>query len=156
MIRILSFFTASLESTISPLFPRRRQQLLDLLGEILEDVPPLPGCADILEAWMEEFGSCGFVLGNIALFILGFSLMAAVDILILRWNSLGLSAILGALSGFYQLLKFRLSRHRPISVLMALFLLYWLISGFQWSVAFFILILFTNIVAFTNAGGRKC
>lgn len=156
MIRTLTFFTASLRSTITPLFPRRRQQLLELLEEIMGDAPPDPGCADILEAWLEEFGSCGFVLGNLALFLVGFVLMAAVDAVILHWGSLWLSTVLGALSGIYELLKFRLSRHRSLSALMLLFLLYWLISGFQWSMAFLILVLFTNIIAYSNAGGRKC
>lgn len=156
MIRVLSFFMASLQSSLAPFVPRRRQQLFALLEEILEDPPPDPCCADILQAWLEEFGSCGFVLGNIALFALGLILMAAVDALILHWSSPLLSNILGFFSGTYALFKFRFSKSRVLSGLIFIFLLYWLISGFQWSIAFLILVSFANIVAYSNAGGQKC
>lgn len=156
MIRILSFFTVSLQSSLTPFIPRRRQQLFTLLEEVLENPPPDPSCADILQGWLEGFGSCGFVLGNIALFALGFILMAIVDAMILHWNSFLLSSILGFFSGIYALFKFRLTRSRTLSAMTVLFLLYWLISGFQWSIAFLILVFLTNIIAYSKAGGQKC
>lgn len=157
MVNLFSLFLASLRSTISQFIPSRRHQLIELLEQITEDVPPNPGCADILEAWMEEFGSCGFVLGNVSLFLLGFVLMAAVDLILLRWNSVGLSVFLGSVSAFYSLAKFRFSRSsRAINFLILLFLAFWLISGFQWVIAFLTLALFTNIVAFSKAGGFQC
>lgn len=155
MVSKLSLFTGSLFYPFPHLFPHRRQQLMELLEEVAEDVPVAPCCEDILEIWVEEFGISGLLLGNAALFALGLVLMIGADLLIRRWNSSGLSLLIGSISTAYCLFKFR-SGKAIVNLLILLLCLYWLISGFWWSIAFVFLVYFTNMGVRYARGGNLC
>lgn len=151
---MVSKFSLFITTLLSP-FPHRKQQLIELLEEITEDVPATPCCEDILELWAEEFGASGLVLGNIALFLAGFLLMVAVDLFLYRWNSGTISTILRSVSVLYCFFKFR--SHLPsTALLILLFTAFWALCGFWWSIAFVFLVYFTNMGAMYAKGGSLC
>lgn len=153
MIGKISLFWTSLFYPI--VLPHRRQQLMELFEEICEDVPAHPCCQDILELWLEGYGPEGLLLGNVALFGLGLLLMVGVDLFLRRYGCPTLALVLGAFSSLFCLAKFR-TRAPATYLLIGLFALYWLLSGFWWSVAFLFLIYFTNMGLRYGRGGRKC
>lgn len=153
MIGKFSLFLTSLFYPV--LLPHRRQQLIELLEDVCQDICSEPCCQDILELWLEEFGTAGLMLGNVALFGLGLILTIAVDLILHRSGSPILSLILGTVSTLFCLAKFH-TRQPAISLLIVLFGLYWLLSGFWWSIAFLFLIYFTNMGLHYGRGGKKC
>lgn len=153
MVSKSSLFLTSLLYPI--LLPHRRQQLMDLLEEFCEEVPDIPCAQDILGLWLDEFGAGGVVLGNVALFGIGFLLMIGIDLLLYSYGSPTLSLIAGAFSAFFCMAKFR-SAQPTCYLLIGLFCLYWMISGFWWSIAFLFLIYFTNMGLRYGRGGNQC
>ncbi len=153
---MVSKFSLFLASLLYPhIFPHRKQQLIELLEEIAEDVPINPCCEDILEVWLEEFGASGLLLGNVALFFFGLVLMIVVDISLRRWNSTAVCIAVGSFSALYCLFKFK-TRKALTNILIFLFCLYWLASGFWWSIAFLFLVYFTNMGVRYAQGGSLC
>lgn len=144
------FFLVTMAMFLSGFFPARRQQLLASLGELGELLPEDPGNPELLQLWLEEYGIFGAVLANVALFAIGFLLMVALDGPARR-GCAGFSA----LAAIYTLAKFRCRRPKQ-DLLSALLVLYWLCSGFCWSVAYVILIISTNMQAFAGRGEPTC
>lgn len=155
MVGKLSLFLRSSLFPFSHIFPHRRQQLMELLKELAEDAPSSLYCEDILELWAEDFGVGGMLLGNAALFLLGLILMIGVDVLIHRCNSLHVSLLAGSLTTLYCLVKFRTAKLSSYFFII-LFCLYWLISGFWWSIGFLFLVYFTNTCVRYDRGGKRC
>lgn len=155
MVRKLSLFLTSLCFTPTLPFPHRRQQIIDFLEELAEELPASPGCEDVLQIWLEVFGTGGLLLGNLGLFLLGFGLMILSDIFLHRCSRPAICLLVRSVSGLYCLLKFR--NHNPaVRLMMVLFCLYWLICGFWWSIGFLFLVYFTNMGVRYARGGRLC
>lgn len=155
MVRKISLFMNTLLYPFPHLFPQRRQQLMELLEELTEDVPIPPCCEDLLEIWAEEFGACGLLLGNLSLFLIGFLLMIAVDVILWRWHGPCSSAVIHGLSVLYCLFKFK-SDLPSTTILILLFTVFWALCGFWWSLAFLFLVYFTNMGVVYTKGGTKC
>lgn len=156
MANRFSLFTISAQSMLWQLFPQRRQQLVELLEETVGEAPMDPGCTEVLELWLEELGAGGLVLGNLVLFLLGGLLMVGVDLLVRRWGAVWQSCALSLCSAAYHLVKFRVSHLLGYTnLLLVAFLVYWLLMGFHWSVAFVTLVLYTNVAAWAVQGGKK-
>lgn len=155
MVSKFSFFFTTLQFTPSHFFPHRRQQLMDLLEEIAEDLPTNPCCEDLLEIWLESFGVSGLILGNLALFGIGFLLMMSVDLRLWRWSGSLFQTAIPIVNGLYCLLKFK--THLPSTcLLILLFVIFWMLCGFWWSIGFLFLVYFTNMGAIYARGGRLC
>lgn len=156
MINRISLFAVSAQSFLWQLFPHRRQPLVELLEETMGDAPVDPGCMDVLELWLEEMGVGGLMLGDLVLFLVGGLLMVGVDLLLRRWGAVWQSCALNLCSAAYHLVKFRVTRLLGYTnCLLVVFLTYWLLMGFHWSVAFITLVLYTNVAAWAVQGGRK-
>lgn len=150
-----SLFFTTVQWSFSRLLPHRRQQLLHSLEQFTENLPDMPCCQDLLEIWVENYGHGGLLLGNLALFALGFLGMIALDHWIWRTQNVKISMIGGLLAGLYCLFKFKADAPTT-SLLILLLCLFWMISGFWWSVAFAFLVYFTNMGAIYALGGNKC
>ena len=138
-----SFFTATLQYV---LLPFRKQQFLDFLADFSETVPEDLCCQDILEIWLDSFGAGGLLLGNIALFAIGFIVMVIVDILISRSGSGYISIILNSVTALLCLRKFRVpSSVFSWNLLILFYIGFSLLSGFYWGITFLFLIGFTNL-----------
>lgn len=153
MISKSSLFLSSLLYPL--LLPHRRQQLTELFEELCEEVPDIPCAQDILALWLEEFGVGGVVLGNVALFGIGLLLMIGIDLLLHSYGSPTLTLLLGAFSTLFCIAKFR-STQPTCYLLIGLLCLYWMISGFWWSIVFLFLIYFTNMGLRYGRGGNQC
>lgn len=153
MIDRASLFWLSLRFSLSGIIPNRRQQTVQLLREISQDIPDSPCCEDILGIWAEQFGEGGLMLGDIALFAVGFLLMAAADILLYRYNNTATRMITGITGGIYCLFKFR-SADAVRTFMALLFIAIWLLRGFWWSLAFLFLVAYTNIGVYFKSEGK--
>lgn len=146
MSRLFSLFIHTACYPFPHLFPHRRQQLMNLLEEFVEEGGTELCCAEILTLWSEEYGFTGLLLGNVALFLLGLGLMVALDIILHRYGCTNLRLGSGIVSSLYCLVKFRTPQPQTM-ILIALFVFYWIIGGFWWSIAFLFLVYFTNMGA---------
>lgn len=144
------FFLVTMAMFLSGFFPARRQQMLASLGELAENLPADPGCTELLQLWLEEYGVGGALVANVALFAVGLLLAVVLDVLARR-SGAGFSVP----AALYALMKFRCRRPKP-DLLSALLVLYWLCSGFSWSICYLLLIIFINYQAFAGRGKPKC
>lgn len=152
MVSKFSMFLTSLQFSTSQFFPHRRQQIMEFLKEIAEDVPAAPFCEDILEIWLEEFGFSGLLWGNLALFGFGFLLMIVADILLCHSHNSIVQISISIMGALYCLFKFK--SHQPATILLILlFVGFWTVCGFWWSLGFLFLMYFTNM-GIINTQGR--
>lgn len=137
--------------------PQRRQQLLELLEDALEQVPADPGCTELLALWVRELGFEGLLLGDLALFLAGGLLMLGADALLRRWGGGWHSWAVSLCSAAYQLVKFRVPRQLwRTNVMLVALLGLWLWLGLAWTGAFALLVLYTSIAAWAAGGGGLC
>lgn len=146
MIHKFTLFLLTLFCPFANLLPNRRQQLCQLLENAWEDAPLSPYCEDLLDIWIQDGNLIDAVFGNVALFLIGLVLMLLMDILLAKSSSALWSGLLHMVGAFYTLIKFKTSE-RSRNILLLLFCLYWLFSGFRWSLAFALLVILANISA---------
>lgn len=139
-----ALFCASMTFGLSPFISTRRQKLAEILEDICPELPEPTCCQELLEVWSEEYGFSGLLLGNLGLFLLGLLLTAGIGLLIRRFSHPLTDGVLPMLSACYCLWKFR-TPDRTKNLLCALFIAFWLISGFSWLLCFVFLIAFTNL-----------
>lgn len=151
----INLFFTTVQWSLSRLLPHRRQQLLHSLEQFAEDLPDAPCCQDLLEIWAENYGHGGLILGNLALFALGFLGMILLDHRLWRTQNVKFSLIGGLIAGLYNLFKFK-TAEASTGLLILLLCLFWMICGFWWSIAFAFLVYFTNMGAIHALGGNKC
>lgn len=155
MMNKLSLLTMSVQSLLWLMQPQRRQQLVELLEEALEQVPADPGCTELLALWVHELGLEGLLLGDLALFLLGGLLLLGADALRRRLGTGWQSCAVSLCSAAYQLVKFRVTRVLwGSNVLLVVLLGIWLVLDLPWIGAFLLLVLYTNITAWVAGGGK--
>lgn len=154
-MRKMSLFLASMGFSLSRFFPARRQQIWEMLEELSQDLPDVLFCQDVLEVWLEDYGVAGLILGNIGLFLLGFLALAGLDLLLRRCHCPGLVIAVHLFNSVYCYLKFQ-APHPEQNWMILLFLSLWLFNGFQWSLAFVFLLLFTNVCMKPKGGHETC
>lgn len=152
-----SLFIATAQYNFLRFIPGNKQQFLECLEELFENVPADIFCQDILEVWMEYFGVGGLLLGSVALFSFALILMAAADIIIWRTGSTVVTSLVRVFSGLYCLEKFRGSSKRGFQdFLILLYIGTCLLAGFQWTITILFLVIFINCDTYATKGGHLC
>lgn len=146
MLTKSSLFFASLQFGISQLFPHWRQNVLNSLKDGSADFSEELCCGDVLELWLGEFGGGGLLLGNIALFGLCFLTMVGADCFFRRIVGTGGYSLVNSLCGLFCFLKFHTGRLES-NLLISVFILIWMFSGFMWWQAVIFLAGFTSVIA---------
>lgn len=155
MISNFSLFFASMTFSLSQFFPIKRQQFLDILDEIPPVFTEALYSQDILEFGLKNCDAGGILLINTGLFLLGFLLMIAADFYQYRYSGIWSTVIIDASNTIYCYLKFQACCQNQ-ALLILLFIIFWLINGFQWSFAFVFLVLFANICTYITGGNHLC
>lgn len=156
MVSKISFFLSTLMYNVFRFFPQRKQEFVEYLEQLSEDVSLDLWCGDILEIWLEEFGCVGLLLGNISVFLIGFLVLIAADIVIWRVSNTCMTMVMNLLSGCYCLDKFKSSPFRSAqNILILSYILISILAGFQWTMTMIFLVLFVNMTVYAKRGVKK-
>ena len=94
---------------------------------------------------------------KMTIFVLGFLVMAAADVIIWKTKNVGTVVVTNILSGMYCLRKFcKKPWEEPRNILILFYIAVTMLAGFQWTITMFFLTLFACIEAFFDEGGNLC
>lgn len=153
MVNRVSLFITTVLYNVLRFVPHRRDEIGAYLAELSEGIAAEPGCADILEIWLDNFGLGGQLLGSVALFACGFLLMCLADAAIRHAGNGALASVIDIVSGIYCIDKFRGAPWRtPRNMLILLYVALALLAGFEWTITLLFLAIFINIEVASRKG----